>query len=335
MEVNIRQRCFVLVVVCCLFAFSGLNGGFVFDDKLAIERNEDTHPNSTSFYALWTHDIWGKPMLAEDSHHSYRPLLILTFKLMRMIWDIPICLKFLSLTSHCIVTCLFYLLSVEMCGLPDLAFDAGLLFAAHPVHVESVTAVVNMAESIHCIFYILAFFMYMRRPVQGYKSYVLWFVCALISVLFKETGITVVGVILAVSVTNYLMAVIHARRTGGTFASVMEWRDKELPWWCACAAFLLFYILLRLYLVNAIPVIQSPGNDIFLESSKLIRRAENPFAFLTGQERALSLAYLHYRYMRQLLLPSSCVQSIPSTAFLLFPQFLICGMCFRALRILP
>ena len=61
----------------------------MFDDNLAIVNNSDTS-SSASFMALWSHDIWGKSMLAEDSHHSYRPLLILTFKVLRMVWDTPV-----------------------------------------------------------------------------------------------------------------------------------------------------------------------------------------------------------------------------------------------------
>jgi hypothetical protein len=324
MEGTVRQRRLVLVTVCCLFAFNGLNGGFVFDDNLAIVRNEDTSPNSASFLALWSHDIWGKSMLAEDSHHSYRPLLILTFKVLRMLWDAPMCLKIVSVTSHCIATCLFYSLSEEICGLSDLAYEASLLFAAHPVHVESVTAVVNMAESIHCIFYILAFLTYLRRPARG-SSYALWFACVLVSSLFKETGVTVVGVILARSAVDLMVVVMDNRRTDSIAVSVKQWRGVELPWWGACVTFLVLYALFRLYLVNALPVLQNSGGDIFLESSMLIRRAENPYAFLTGKERALSLAYLHYRYMRQLLFPYElCAEysfdCIPSVASIFDPR---------------
>ena len=84
-------------------------------------------------------------------------------------------------------------------------------------------------------------------------------------------------------------------------------------------------MLFRLYLVNALPFLQSTGSDVFLESSKLIRRAENPFSLLSGQEKAFSLAYLHFRYMRQLLLPYElCAEysfdCIPSISSLFDPR---------------
>ena len=137
-----------LVVSCCLFSFSGLGGGYVFDDALAIEGNGDTDPAS-SFLALWSHDIWGKHMLHIHSHHSYRPLLILVFKLLRTLYDSPVCLRLFSILSHTVATLLFYLMAEEVTGLSDLALDAALLFATHPVHVESVTAVVNTVSYTH------------------------------------------------------------------------------------------------------------------------------------------------------------------------------------------
>ena len=37
-----------------------------------------------------------------------------------------------------------------------------------------------------------------------------------------------------------------------------------------------------------------------LDHSGLVRRAENPFAFLEGQTRVLSIMYLHFRYVEVL-----------------------------------
>ena len=45
------------------------------------------------------------------------------------------------------------------------------------------------------------------------------------------------------------------------------------------------------------------GGSLYLGTSDLIRRAENPFAFLGGREKALSLVYLHFRYLYVLLWP--------------------------------
>eukprot|EP01041_Mallomonas_annulata_P010329 gene10329-21554_t len=47
----------------------------------------------------------------------------------------------------------------------------------------------------------------------------------------------------------------------------------------------------------------SIGGSLYLGKSELIRKAENPFAFLTGTERMFSIAYLHFRYMFVMIYP--------------------------------
>lgn len=45
------------------------------------------------------------------------------------------------------------------------------------------------------------------------------------------------------------------------------------------------------------------SNSFYLGNSQLIRRAENPFSFLVGEEKMYSLMYLHFRYFYQLWNP--------------------------------
>ena len=64
----------------------------------------------------------------------------------------------------------------------------------------------------------------------------------------------------------------------------------------------------------------SPNNALYLDNSELIRKAENPFTFLKGQERYLSYIYLHFRYFYLLVLPIqlcaeyafNCIPSVPN-----------------------
>ena len=45
------------------------------------------------------------------------------------------------------------------------------------------------------------------------------------------------------------------------------------------------------------------ADNLYLGSSELIRKAENPFAFLAGTEAILSTMYLHFRYVLLLVFP--------------------------------
>jgi hypothetical protein len=73
----------VAVLFCTLVALaayaSSLACGFVFDDRLAILDNADLQLH-TPVSELFVHDFWGKPLVKEDSHKSYRPLTILSFR---------------------------------------------------------------------------------------------------------------------------------------------------------------------------------------------------------------------------------------------------------------
>lgn len=66
-------------------------------DHLAIENNKDADP-AEPYWPIWRHDIWGKVTLNQmqpvtlqqdmrenDSHRSFRPLLITLFRFVRCV----------------------------------------------------------------------------------------------------------------------------------------------------------------------------------------------------------------------------------------------------------
>lgn len=59
--------------------WNSLENDFVFDDHLAIRNNNDV--SSDDWWSLWQNDFWGRNLKQSNSHKSYRPITILTFKL--------------------------------------------------------------------------------------------------------------------------------------------------------------------------------------------------------------------------------------------------------------
>lgn len=57
------------------------DGDFVFDDSEAIVNNKDLQ-SDTPLGDLWHHDFWGSKLSSNTSHKSYRPLTVLTFRLL-------------------------------------------------------------------------------------------------------------------------------------------------------------------------------------------------------------------------------------------------------------
>lgn len=58
---------------------NGLDGAFVMDDDVAVVKNHDLRAE-TPWQELFRSDYWGTPLHTEDSHKSYRPLAVMTFR---------------------------------------------------------------------------------------------------------------------------------------------------------------------------------------------------------------------------------------------------------------
>ena len=126
------------VVGCCVF-LSSLDCGLVFDDQAAIEENADLRPN-VSWSNLLKNDFWGVSMSDEDSHKSYRPLCVATFRLNYMLHDLqPFGYHVVNVLLHAAVCYLYVLVCVLVSDQVWPSLVAGLLFAVHPIHTEAVS----------------------------------------------------------------------------------------------------------------------------------------------------------------------------------------------------
>lgn len=76
---DISPRLSLLVIIilslCCLNSY---NGDFVFDDSEAIVNNKDV--KDSPLKDVFENDFWGAKLSRNDSHKSYRPLTILSFR---------------------------------------------------------------------------------------------------------------------------------------------------------------------------------------------------------------------------------------------------------------
>lgn len=68
-----------LITIASLCFLNSYDGDFVFDDSEAIINNEDVQ--TTPLYDIFQNDFWGTKLLNKRSHKSYRPLTILSFRL--------------------------------------------------------------------------------------------------------------------------------------------------------------------------------------------------------------------------------------------------------------
>eukprot|EP01041_Mallomonas_annulata_P002741 gene2741-5402_t len=361
---------------------NSLQNEFAFDDHLAIVNNKDTDPDKSAYYELWRHDLWGKGLREFDSHRSYHSFAKFTSSLISFYTDQDLVL-IQSQSEQRVI------------GSSYLGLGSALLFSAHPVHVESVAAVVNMAEPLGCILYITGFLIYwyssqrlssssssltntntnssntqyhMLTFILTLIAIALWSFAMVLSVLTKETGVTLAGVIVGTA-TAYLLErigytlLITATTDSTTVQSIttntsksasassflsrlraipslfthrkwiIDWSSGQLLWIACALLSVVGYTFMRMItatydivelfseikktpydnwsITNKINWINallqqhqgSIGGSLYLGKSELIRKAENPFAFLTGTERMFSIAYLHFRYMFVMIYP--------------------------------
>lgn len=118
---------------------------------------------ATPLASIWTNDFWGTPIGSTNSHGSYRPLCVASFRLNHWTGGLdPKGYHAANVLLHCAVTYLVYAAYRALwpgCR-PAVAAAA---FAVHPVHAEAVAGVVGRADLLACLFYLLAFLCYVAH----------------------------------------------------------------------------------------------------------------------------------------------------------------------------
>ena len=133
-----RAALFCSLLSLCLF-LNSLQGELVFDDTAAIVGNDDVQMK-TPWRDLLRNDYWGTPMNSTDSHKSYRPLTVATFRLNYMLHELePLGYHLVNVLLHSAVVYLYVLMCGAVFSQVWPALIAGLLFAVHPIHTEAVS----------------------------------------------------------------------------------------------------------------------------------------------------------------------------------------------------
>ena len=236
-------------------------------------------------------------MAEHDSHKSYRPFTIASF---RLDWYLgggqhnPFVYHCVNIVLNGVATAAVSYLSFHLysgAGAALTAAIAGVLFAVHPVHVEAVAGLVSRADILTTICFIGGFIHYTSRDDKagGTLSPTFWLKFAAwlyTAALFKEIGF-------------FLVAVCGIWELG---RMPLDW-NRAVPRGLLLGAIALPYLLLRSSLSSATGGLSLTSST--LEHSELIRKAENPFAFLSGLPRVLSLNYLQAKYAELLLFPTT------------------------------
>jgi tetratricopeptide (TPR) repeat protein len=150
------------LIIICLVAFAvfanGLSGNFVYDDNQQILRNPLIQ-DSTLYSKALTVDVWafkGDGTIAASNY--YRPTFILWLIINFLLFGTsPFGWHLLNLLLHIAICALGYLLLRRWKVENQTAFAITLIFAAHPVHTESVVWISGSPDLLFGIFLFCAF----------------------------------------------------------------------------------------------------------------------------------------------------------------------------------
>jgi len=203
-----KINCLVLFLAVIIRVHT-LWGSFIWDDRAAILLNEDVKP-SKPFTSLFFHDFWGQNIRAIDSHKSYRPITTLTYRINWILHgENARGFHLVNLALHGLMCILVLLLARRIFGQEPAALVATLTFVFHPMHTESVAALVGRADLLAGCFFIGTLLLTIPAPVFNHSALressdparvsLFRFTSALLlggaSAFSKETGVTIFGLL--------------------------------------------------------------------------------------------------------------------------------------------
>jgi hypothetical protein len=179
-----------LVCVPLLVYARTLTFGFVYDDEFQILRNPWIRDWSHVFRFFNT-DVWAFTGSATTNY--YRPMHMLIYAVGHSISGMhPAGYHLLNILLHAGSTLLVALIGYRLTQDRLVGIAGGLIFAVHPIHVESVAWIAGVTDPLCAIFYFGALYLYLKdRPEQGNRF--AWiavaglFLCALLA---KEMAFT-------------------------------------------------------------------------------------------------------------------------------------------------
>ncbi|MBZ5569428.1 MAG: tetratricopeptide repeat protein [Acidobacteriia bacterium] len=172
---------------------------FVFDDHLQIALNPWVQ--AWQFVPhYFTGHVWNFQQPAWAGNY-YRPLFLLWMRVMHAVFGLtPGWWHLMSIALHLVATWLVYRLGLRLLGSRRAAAVAAMLFGVNPVHIEAVAWISGNTETLVAIACMATFLAYLNWRDGGTKR--AWWLTAsvmlyVVSVLLKETGVVMPGVILA------------------------------------------------------------------------------------------------------------------------------------------
>ncbi|NTW33921.1 MAG: tetratricopeptide repeat protein [Bacteroidetes bacterium] len=193
---NIPKWALLAVLLLTAFIYSkALYNGFTnFDDDYYILKNPFLKDfNWQGIKAIFTSFYCG----------NYHPFTTLTY-LFEYSWFglNPLPYHLLNVLLHLLNTLLVFKFTEKLSSKKTTALVVSLLFALHPMHVESVAWISERKDVLYAFFYLLSLFAYLRYLESGYKAkqYMAALMFFVASLLSKSAAVTLPVIIFAIDI---------------------------------------------------------------------------------------------------------------------------------------
>lgn len=174
MKETVLKAAFLLAVVLVVY-IPAMKAGFIWDDDSYLLNNR----NLLTLEGLWR--IW----FTTDSPQYY-PLVFTTFWIEQHLWGLnPAGYHVTNILLHLANSALLWALLARL-GV-RYAFLGGLLFAVHPVHVESVAWVTERKNVLSAFFYLLSALSFLEYEDSGRKRHYALSLALFVPALLSKT----------------------------------------------------------------------------------------------------------------------------------------------------
>ncbi len=164
-------RLLFLIALCAIVPYAGtLLNGFVYDDNTQVLNNPYIQ-NFRHLGEIFTTTVWSY-VGAQGVTNYYRPMMTTGYLICyRLFGPLAYGFHLASVFLHTTVVCVLFIVTKSLLRRRDLAFGAALIFALHPIHSESVAWVAAVTDLELTLFYLLAFYFFLRLPrSEGTRS---------------------------------------------------------------------------------------------------------------------------------------------------------------------
>lgn len=223
---------FLLALVAGVLYLNTLSHGFVWDDHTYILGNPQFQ-EGRYFPHYFVSDFCEG---VNEDCFFYRPLVSLTYLMDQLFWgENPFGYHLTNIIIHILVSLLVYAVVGALLQNKIAAWIGAILFAIHPIHSESVSFIAARTDPPATLFYLLAFFFYLKishcKGVQGLMVQAVSLLCFSLALATKE-----------IAVTLPLVLMIHSLLFPKPHRSIRGlWKrlGPSVPYWLVLSAYLL------------------------------------------------------------------------------------------------